>query len=43
MKHAGQGASAAVRLQLTPAGVRVEVEDDGTGADQRTDHPAGRR
>ena len=31
MKHGGPGASAAVRLQLTPAEVRVEVEDDGTG------------
>jgi signal transduction histidine kinase len=31
MKHAGPGASAAVRLELTPADVRVEVQDDGTG------------
>jgi signal transduction histidine kinase len=31
MKHAGPGASAAVWLQITPAGVRVDVEDDGTG------------
>ena len=31
MKHAGPGASAAVRLQLTPAEVRVEVQDDGSG------------
>ncbi len=31
MKHAGPGASAAVWLQLTPAEVRVDVEDDGTG------------
>ena len=29
MKHAGPSASAAVRLQLTPAEVRVDVEDDG--------------
>jgi signal transduction histidine kinase len=29
MKHGGPGASAAVRLQLTPAEVHVEVEDDG--------------
>jgi signal transduction histidine kinase len=29
MKHAGPGANATVRLQLTPAQVRVEVEDDG--------------
>ena len=31
MKHAGPGASAAVRLRLAPGEVRVEVEDDGTG------------
>jgi signal transduction histidine kinase len=31
MKHAGPGASAAVWLQLTPAEVRVDVEDDGAG------------
>ena len=31
MKHAGPRASAAVRLQLTPAEIRVDVEDDGTG------------
>jgi signal transduction histidine kinase len=31
MKHGGPRASAAVRLQLNPAEVRVEVEDDGTG------------
>jgi len=31
MKHAGPGASAAVRLQFTPAEVRVDVEDDGAG------------
>jgi signal transduction histidine kinase len=30
MKHAGPGATASVRLQLTPADVRVDVEDDGT-------------
>lgn len=29
MKHAGPGASAAVRLQVTPSEVQVEVEDDG--------------
>jgi signal transduction histidine kinase len=29
MKHAGPDVSAAVRLQLTAAGVRVDVEDDG--------------
>jgi signal transduction histidine kinase len=32
MKHAGPGASAAVRLQLTPGEVRVEVDDDGVGS-----------
>ena len=31
MKHAGPGASAAVRLQVTPAEVHVDVEDDGAG------------
>jgi signal transduction histidine kinase len=30
MKHAGPDASAAVRLQLTPTQVRVDVEDDGS-------------
>jgi signal transduction histidine kinase len=33
MKHAGPGASAAVRLHLTPAEVQVDVEDDGAGHD----------
>jgi signal transduction histidine kinase len=33
MKHAGPGVSASVRLSLTPAEVRVEVEDDGCGAE----------
>ena len=32
MKHAGPGASAAVRLQLAPGEVRVEVTDDGIGS-----------
>jgi signal transduction histidine kinase len=32
MKHAGPGASAAVRLRLAPGEVRVEVEDDGAGS-----------
>jgi signal transduction histidine kinase len=32
MKHAGPGANAAVRLQLAPGEVRVEVEDDGVGS-----------
>jgi signal transduction histidine kinase len=31
MKHAGPGASAAIRLQVSSAEVRVDVEDDGTG------------
>ncbi len=31
MKHAGPGASAAVRLQLEPGEIRVEVTDDGIG------------
>jgi signal transduction histidine kinase len=31
MKHAGPGASAAVWLRLSPAEVRVDVEDDGAG------------
>ncbi len=32
MKHAGPGASAAVRLRLEPDEVRVEVTDDGVGS-----------
>jgi len=32
MKHAGPGASAAVRLRLAPGEVRVEVTDDGIGS-----------
>jgi signal transduction histidine kinase len=35
MKHAGPGASSVVRLELTPAGVRVDVEDDGTAGRAR--------
>jgi signal transduction histidine kinase len=31
MKHAGLGASAVVRLVIAPAGVRLEVQDDGAG------------
>jgi signal transduction histidine kinase len=31
MKHAGPGASAAVRLRLSPGQVHVDVEDDGLG------------
>jgi len=41
MKHGGPGASAAVRLQLTPAEVRVEVEDDGTGGTGAARAPGG--
>jgi signal transduction histidine kinase len=33
--------SAAVRLQLTPAEVRVEVEDDGTGGTGKPRAPGG--
>ncbi len=32
MKHAGQGASAQVRLLFTPAEVLVDVQDDGPGS-----------
>ncbi|MGP7997318.1 MAG: sensor histidine kinase [Streptosporangiaceae bacterium] len=35
MKHAGPRASAAVRLQVSPGEVRVDVEDDGTGGTAR--------
>ncbi|MGH3069089.1 MAG: sensor histidine kinase [Streptosporangiaceae bacterium] len=41
MKHAGPGASATVRLQLTPAEVCVEVEDDGTGSAGETGAAGG--
>jgi len=41
MKHAGPGASAAVRLRLTPAEVCVEVEDDGTGSAGEARAPGG--
>jgi signal transduction histidine kinase len=41
MKHAGPGASAAVRLQLTLAEVRVEVEDDGLGSAREPRAPGG--
>ena len=41
MKHGGPGASAAVRLQLTPAEVRVEVEDDGAGRAAEPGAPGG--
>jgi len=32
MKHAGPGASAAVRLGIAPGEIKVEVEDDGAGS-----------
>jgi signal transduction histidine kinase len=32
MKHAGPGASAAVRLRLEPGEIRVEITDDGVGS-----------
>jgi signal transduction histidine kinase len=35
MKHAGPSANAAVRLQVSAGEVRVDVEDDGTGASTR--------
>jgi signal transduction histidine kinase len=41
MKHGGPGASATVRLQLTPAEVCVEVEDDGTGSAGEAGAPGG--
>ena len=41
MKHAGPSASAAVRLQLTPGEVRVEVDDDGTGHAGEPGAPGG--
>jgi signal transduction histidine kinase len=41
MKHAGPGASAAVRLRLEPGEVRVEVEDDGVGCIEVPRAPGG--
>jgi signal transduction histidine kinase len=41
MKHGGPGATAAVRLQLTPAEVRVEVDDDGAGSTAGPCAPGG--
>jgi signal transduction histidine kinase len=41
MKHAGPGASAAVRLRLAPGEVRVEVEDDGAGSAGAARAPGG--
>jgi signal transduction histidine kinase len=41
MKHAGPGANATVRLQLTSAEVCVEVEDDGSGSAGDAGAPGG--
>ena len=41
MKHAGLGANAAVRLQVTATDVCVEVEDDGTGGAREPRAPGG--
>jgi signal transduction histidine kinase len=41
MKHAGLGANAAVRLQVTATDVCVEVEDDGTGRAGEPRAPGG--
>ncbi len=41
MKHAGPGASAAIRLQVTSAEVCVEVDDDGVGQGQGPSAPGG--
>jgi signal transduction histidine kinase len=41
MKHAGPGASAAVRLKLAPGEVCVEVTDDGVGSAGVTRAPGG--
>jgi signal transduction histidine kinase len=41
MKHAGPGASAAVRLELAPGEVRVEVKDDGLGSAAAGRAPGG--
>ncbi|MGD0242224.1 MAG: histidine kinase [Streptosporangiaceae bacterium] len=41
MKHAGPGASAAVRLRLEPAQVSIEVEDDGAGSARVARAPGG--
>jgi signal transduction histidine kinase len=41
LKHAGPGASAAVRLRLAPGEVRVEVDDDGDGGDGVPRAPGG--
>jgi signal transduction histidine kinase len=41
MKHGGPGASATVRLQVSPAEVCVEVDDDGTGSAGEAGVPGG--
>ena len=41
MKHAGPGASAAVRLRLEPDEVRLEVTDDGAGSAGVSRAPGG--
>jgi signal transduction histidine kinase len=41
MKHAGPGASAAVRLRLEPGEVRLEVDDDGAGRAGVSPAPGG--
>ena len=41
MKHGGPGVSATVRLQVSPAEVCVEVDDDGTGAAGEAGAPGG--
>jgi signal transduction histidine kinase len=43
MKHAGRGASAAVRVRYATGEVRVEVADDGAGASGGTLRPAAGR
>jgi signal transduction histidine kinase len=42
LKHAGTGARAVVRLSYLPGQVRVEVEDDGAGANAPAPETAGR-
>jgi signal transduction histidine kinase len=42
LKHAGEGASAVVRLSYLPGELRVDVEDDGAGASAPAPETAGR-
>jgi signal transduction histidine kinase len=42
LKHAGEGASAVVRLSYLPGELRVDVEDDGAGASAPEPETAGR-